>query len=91
MSGPGADRVIAENATQEKLAEFGLTSPRMEIVLTLENEDIIDIEIGDSTPDGQSYYVRLVNSTDVATVGYTWYDVLERLVLEPPYPPPEED
>ena len=35
LSGPGADRVIAQNATAEKLAEFGLNQPRMEITLTL--------------------------------------------------------
>jgi len=91
LSGPGADRLIAEDATEERLAVFGFTQPRMEIVLTLENEDIIDIEVGDSTPDGIAYYVKLADSTDVYTVDYTWYDVLERLVLEPPYPPPEEE
>ena len=91
LSGPGADRVIAKDATEERLAAFGFTQPRMEIVLTLENEVIIHIEVGDSTPDGDAYYVKLVGSTGVCTVDYTWYDVLERLVLEPPYPPPEEE
>jgi len=91
LSGPGAERLIAKDATEEKLTVFGFAEPKMKIVLTLENEDIIDIEIGDSTPDGKAYYVKLVKSNDVYTVDYTWYDVLERLVTEPPYPPPEED
>jgi len=86
LSGPKANRLIEEDATEERLAVYGFTQPRMEIVLTLENEDIIDIEVGDSTPDGIAYYVKLADSTDVYTVDYTWYDVLERLVLEPPYP-----
>ena len=91
LSGPGADRLIAADATEERLAAFGLTQPRMEIVLTLENDDIVHIEVGDSTPVGDVYYVKLANSTDVYTVDHTWYDVLERLVLEPPYLPPEEE
>ncbi len=33
LSGPGAERVIAEDATEEKLTEFGLTQPLMEIIL----------------------------------------------------------
>ncbi|GAG02483.1 unnamed protein product [marine sediment metagenome] len=88
LSGPGAERVIAENATQEKLAEFGLTQPQMELILTLENESIINIAVGDSTPDGHAFYVQAPNSNDIALVDYTWYEVLERLVKEPPYPPP---
>ena len=38
LSGPGAKRVIAENATQEKLAEFGLTEPLMEITLNMKDD-----------------------------------------------------
>ena len=91
LSGPGADRVIAENATDEKLAEFGLTQPRMKITLALENEDILNIIVGYSTPNGMNYYVQAPRSNDVATVDYTWYVVLERLVKEPPYAPPPED
>jgi len=91
LSGPGANRLIAEEATEEQLAVFGFTQPSMEIVLTMENENTLNIKIGDSAPDGISYYVKLVGSNDIYTVDYTWYDVLERLVLEPPYPPSESD
>ena len=91
LSGPGAERLIAEDATEEQLAIFGLADPRMEISLTLENEDTINIVVGDSTPSGDAYYVKLVNSNEVYTVDYTWYDVIGRLVLEPPYPPEEEE
>lgn len=91
LSGPGAERLIAKDATEEKLAVFGFNEPRMKIVLTLNNGDTINIEIGDNTPDGKAYYVKLVESNDVYTVDYSWYDVLERLVLEPPYPQPEEE
>ncbi len=91
LSGPGAERVIAQNVTEEKLAEFGLTQPQMEIILTLEDGDILNIIIGDRTPDGGFFYVQVPDSNDVALVDYTWYEVLERLVKEPPYAPPSAD
>jgi len=91
LSGPGAERVIAKDATEEKLAEFGLTQPQMEIILILEDGDILNITVGDRTPDGNTFYVRAPNSNNVCLVDYTWYEVLERLVKEPPYAPPSAD
>ena len=88
LRGPGVDRIISENTTEEKLAEFGLTQPRMKIALTLEAGDILNIKVGDKTPDGHAFYVQSPYSNDVALVDYTWYGVLERLVMEPPYSPP---
>lgn len=90
LSGPGAKRIIAKEAPEEKLTEFGLTQPQMELILTLKNEDTINVLVGDSTPDGSTYYVKTQDSNDVYLVDYSWYDVLERLVKEPPYPPPPE-
>ena len=91
LTGPGAERVIAKNATEEKLTEFGLAQPQMEITLTLEDGDILNITVGDRTPDGINYYVQAPGTNDVALVDYTWYEVLERLVKEPPYAPPLAD
>ncbi len=59
----------------------------MVIILIIEGGDILNISIGDVTPDGNTYYVQVLGSNDVALVDYTWYEVLERLVLEPPYLP----
>ena len=91
LSGPGTERVIAENATQEKLAEFGLAQPQMELTLTLDSGETLNITVGDRTPDGRAFYIQAPGSNDVALVDYTWYDVLERLVKEPPYLPPTTD
>ena len=91
LSGPGADRIITENATEEKLAEFGLTQPRMEITLTLEDRHILNITVGDRTPDSSTFYVQGPGSNDIYLVDYTWYEVLERLVKEPPHTPPSAD
>ena len=90
LSGPGAERLIAENASEKQLEIFGLIEPRMKIDLTLENRKTILIDVGDSTPDAQGFYVRLRQSKAIYTVHESWYHVLERLVLEPPYPDPEE-
>ncbi len=91
LSGTGAERISTEEATDEQLKMYSLKDPKMKIDLTLENEHTINIEVGDLIPDGQARYVKLVDSRDVYSVHYTWYDVLERLVLEPPYPDPEEE
>ena len=90
LSGPGTSRVISENTTAEKLAEFGLAQPQMIITLTLTDGRILNIQVGDSTPDGSNFYVQAPASNDVALVDYTWYGVLERLVKEPPYAPPTD-
>ncbi len=84
LSGPGADRVIKENATEEEIAKYGLSQPQMVITLTLMDGKSITIIIGDKTPIGDAY-VQVPGSNKVATVDYTWYNVIERLVTEPPY------
>lgn len=89
LSGPGVDRVISENTAEEKLTEYGLTQPQMKITLTLEDGKVLVIKVGDSAPDGHAYYVQVPDSNAVALVDYTWYDVLKRLVIDPPYAPPE--
>jgi hypothetical protein len=85
LSGPRASRVITAGATDEQLEAYGFRTPRMSISLSTDKGRDIDLEVGDLTPTGQSHYVRLSGSRNVYSVDYTWYDVLERLVTEPPY------
>ncbi|MBN1685349.1 MAG: DUF4340 domain-containing protein [Spirochaetales bacterium] len=91
LSGPGANRLLTRDATDEQIEVYGLAQPAMLIDLVLEDGSDINIEVGDSTLDGQNYYIRLVNSRNVFTVDYTWFYVLARLVIEPPYPKPAEE
>ena len=63
----------------------------MKIFLTKQDEEVISIEVGDAVPDGSAYYIRLADSNDIYIIDAIWYDVIERLVLEPPYAPEEED
>ncbi|MFC1899239.1 DUF4340 domain-containing protein [Chloroflexota bacterium] len=85
LSGPGTKRIISKDTSLEKLTEYGLIDPQMEIVVTIENGDALNITVGDSTPDNSAYYVQIPDTTDVALVDYSWYDVLEALVKDPPY------
>jgi hypothetical protein len=86
LSGPAANRRIAEKADDDTLRLYGLADPRMRIRLGLKDETGLSIDVGDQTPDGLAFYVMLTDVRDVYTVDATWYGVLERLVLEPPYP-----
>jgi hypothetical protein len=88
LSGPGADRVITDNATPDRLTAFGLDNPSMEIVLEVANRPTMYIEVGDATPDGQRHYVKAPGTNAVATVDYTWFTVLEKLIRDPPYAKP---
>ena len=62
----------------------------MAIDLVLKNGKTLGIDVGDRTLEGKAYYIKLRNSGFVYTVDYTWYEVLERLVLDPPYPESKE-
>jgi hypothetical protein len=74
LSGPGADRIITDNATV--------------IILEIANRPPMSIEVGDVTPDGKRHYVKAPGTNAVATVDGTWWGVLEKLVLQPPYAKP---
>ena len=87
LSGPRADRSLVQNATDAQLAEYGFTTPSLKIILTLKDSTIFNIELGDSTPSGNTYYIRVNESRAIYTVDYTWYNVISKLVTERPYPP----
>ena len=89
MSGPGANRLIAESPTGGELATFGLDRPNMIVHLQLKDGTLLEIHIGDATPDGVSYYTKQSHRTEVFTVDATWFAIIERLATEPPYPPAE--
>ncbi|HEX9896771.1 MAG TPA: DUF4340 domain-containing protein [Dehalococcoidales bacterium] len=87
LSGPGADRRLVLNATDAQLAEYGFNEPNLAITLDLKDGTVFNVEVANSTPSGKTYYIRLKEQRDIYTVDYTWFDVISRLVTEPPYPP----
>ncbi len=91
LSGPGIERIISENTSDEKLAEFGIAEPLMTVNLTLVDGYQMNILVGDIAPDGRSFYVLAPNTRDVALVDISWYEVIARLINKPPYVPVEEE
>lgn len=91
LSGPTVERIVAEDADEERLETFGLNSPMMKMTLTKEDEEIVRIEVGDEVAVSGDHYIKLADSNNVYTINSSWYNVLERLVLEPPYPPEEDE
>ncbi|MBI4302194.1 MAG: DUF4340 domain-containing protein [Chloroflexi bacterium] len=86
LAGPHPKRLIAENP--EDLVPFGLEPPQMEIVVTLKEGKKVDILVGDKSPDGQYYYLKLRDFLPVYLIDVGWGDVFTRLVIEPPRPQP---
>ncbi len=91
LSGPGADRLISGESTADRLALYGFQDPAMKVDLTLNNGDVVRIIVGDTTPGGDACYIKRVDAQEIYTVDRSWFDVLERLVREPPYPQPERE
>jgi hypothetical protein len=60
-----------KEATDKQLSIFGLYNPQMVIQGMMENGDSINFPVGDSTPDGQAYCIKLASSRDLYTVDYT--------------------
>ena len=88
LSGPGADRIINQDATEDQLRVYGLLDPTLVVTLTLKDGRIMRITWGYRTPDGSNDYARAPNTNAVATVDYTWFDVISNLVTDPPYASP---
>ena len=87
LSGPGANRLVEAAPTEEQLAAFGLDEPQMLINLLMRDGAELLILVGDATPDGISYYAKHANRPEVLTVDSAWFEVIERLVTDPPHPP----
>ncbi len=91
LSGPGANRLLTDAARPEDLEIFGLLDPRMTIHLEHGGEHgdggpgTVDLVIGSETPDTFSFYIHQPGSGRVYTVDRSWYEIMERLVVEPPY------
>ena len=87
LSGPGADRLIYQSAPADKLKEYGFSTPNLIAKLTLDDGTVYEAQVGDSNPEGTTYYVKLTENNDVYTVDKSWYDVLAGIITNPPYVP----
>jgi len=92
LSGPEANRMILQSATEAQLQQYGLDPAikplNMDIKLTILVGGApvnYEVYVGDSNPDSSNYYIRLASNTDVYTVDKSWYDVLADIITNPPY------
>ena len=87
LSGPRVNRKLEESF--DNAADFGLDPPLTVVKVTERSGIVYEFHIGTITPDGQNQYTRLVGAPALFTVPQIWAQVINRLALEPPYPPPE--
>ena len=90
LSGPGATRLIVQGASATQLTEYGFDSPNMTAALIVTTDGVdkeVDIVVGDANPEATTYYVKLASNSDVYTVDSSWFDVLSKIVTDPPYVP----
>ena len=87
LSGPGAMRLILQNATSTELQQYGFNTPTMTLTMTLTDGTVYNVLVGDSNPTAAATYVKLTDNNDVYTVDISWYNVLAGIVTTPPYVP----
>ena len=85
LSGPRATRDIVPQIDDP--AKYGLDSPQTKVTIQSKSGNSLTFHLGDPTPDGSNWYVRLVGQPQLYTVAAIWGEVVSRLALEPPYPP----
>jgi Domain of unknown function (DUF4340) len=92
LSGPAVGRMIQQNASTGQLQQYGLDATTEILNLDAKMTFLLsgtpvnyEIYIGDSNPEGTTYYIRLASNNDVYTVDKSWYDVLADIVTNPPY------
>ncbi len=85
LSGPRATRDIVPQIDDP--AKYGLDSPQTVVTIQSRGGNSLTFHLGDPTPDGQNWYVRLAGQPQLYTVAAVWGEVVTRLALEPPYPP----
>ncbi len=86
LSGPQVSRVLA--LTIDNPASYGLEPPLSRVEVTVRGGLKYEFHMGSPTPDGQNQYARLVGDPELFTLPEIWARVINKLAIEPPYPPP---
>lgn len=84
LGGPRTQRVLAQEIDDVTL--YGLDDPSAQFAVTLRDGSVVTLVLGDLTPDGVNNYARVEGFPQLVLVDSSWGRVLERLVIEPPYP-----
>ncbi|MEE8046679.1 MAG: DUF4340 domain-containing protein [Dehalococcoidia bacterium] len=84
LGGPRTQRVLSPNI--DDISLYGLDDPSATFSVTLRDDTVLTLVLGDLTPDGVNNYARVEGFPQLVLVDATWGAVLERLVNEPPVP-----
>jgi hypothetical protein len=84
LGGPRTQRVLSQNI--DDVALYGLDNPSARFSVTLRDDSVVSLILGNLTPDGQNHYARVDGFPQLVLVDSSWGAVLGRLVTEPPYP-----
>lgn len=89
LMGPQSQRLLSD--TIDDPGKYGLVEPSTEVYLELLERRTVEIDLGDKTPDGESYYAKIKGYPQLFLIHSSWGQVLNRLVTEPPYPQESPD
>ena len=88
LSGTISKRLLFEKV--DDLSLFGLDEPQIVARVGLTSGQVMEILLGDKTPDEQGYYVQFRGVDYIYTVDYTWGDEFIRFVTETPLATPTD-
>ena len=88
LSGPRVRRAVLDEI--EDLALYGLESPQTQILIETRSGFPVELEMGDPTPDGDNWYVKLKGDGRLFLLPSIWGEVVSKLATDPPYEPTPE-
>jgi hypothetical protein len=87
-AGARSPRIIAEEASEEELALYGLDDPKIKMEVHLEDGIEYLVLLGNLTPDRINNYAQVEGYPGVYLVDRTWGEHMAKLVTDTPLPTP---
>ncbi len=84
LSGPQSQRLLYQSV--DDLAPFGLVEPTTIVDVTLDSGQVLEVRLGDETPDGAAHYSQMGGFPQIFLIDSSWGRVLSRIATEPPIP-----
>ena len=85
LGGPQINRELID--VKEPLSSYGLDPPQSIIKVTEKGGHVFEFHLGDTTPNNENQYVKLIDETSIFTVAEMWARVINELAVNPPYTP----
>ncbi len=84
LSGPQSQRILYDSIDDPD--NFGLARPTAAINVSLSNQEVLTVILGDETPDGAAHYAQMKGFPQLFLIDSSWGQVLTRIVDVPPIP-----